>query len=133
MSGGGGFATSPVSLPGHRTGSGPDSIYVHAVAPKAVAGGPVALCGYPLRASTLHARTREPGAVAAETFEDLARTSANCCPECRAALALEALAGNGADADERPRAWVKWAAISLAAVTSLGGLIGAAIAVAQRF
>lgn len=132
MSGGGSTAAVyAASTPrGHRAGTGPDSIFVHAVAPKAVAGGPVALCGYPLREATLHSSVGRGGG---ETFEELARTSGDCCPECRAALALEAIAGHSAPGGGQPRAWVKWAAISLAMVTSLGGLVGVAIAVAQRF
>lgn len=130
MSGGVGFATRTATAPaGHRAGRGPDSIYLHAAAPKAVAGGPVALCGYPLREATLWSPTGGAGG----TFEELARASGDCCPECLAALAPGGTARDRAPARAHPRAWMKWAAISLATVTSLGGLVGVAIAVAQRF
>jgi hypothetical protein len=129
MSGEAGFATRAATMPlGHRAGAGPDSIYVHAVAAKSVAGGPVALCGYPLREATLR-----PADGGGGTFEELARASADCCPECLAALAPGGTAREAARGRARSRAWVKWVAISVAMVTSLGGLAGVAIAVAQRF
>lgn len=69
--------------PTHAAGTGPDSVYFHAVRPgRLPASGPVAVCGYPLRtrAEDIHADER--------TFEDRWSDREDCCGECGSSLGL---------------------------------------------
>jgi hypothetical protein len=67
----------------HVAGTGPDSVFVHAVRPgRQPASGPVAVCGYPLRTRREEIHRDE------RSFEDQWLDTSDCCTECGSALGL---------------------------------------------
>jgi hypothetical protein len=74
----------PAAPAEHATGTGPDSVFVHAVRDRSPRrSGPVAVCGYPLRTPSEDRHRDE------RTFEARWYATADCCADCADALGLD--------------------------------------------
>ena len=110
----------------HAAGTGPDSVYFHAVRPGRVPiDGPRAVCGYPLRTRTedIHADGR--------TFEERWSARDDCCADCGATLGLEEVTGPSVEGPVRKRNWVLIGAVATL-LPMLAGLLARVVPVALR-